>query len=99
MNTTPEYLHFDDLDDWDEDDVVVVEIISNEIGNVRTHYPNRQSGPQPIEEAFDEAHRFLANDPNIHRIGVFIHPEAQWAPMWGVLIKRKQSLDSKPFKI
>jgi hypothetical protein len=99
MSQTPEYLHFLNLDDWDEDDIVIVEIVDNETGNVRSHYPNRQSGPKPIEEAFDEAHRFLTNDPNIHQIGVYLHPKAQWAPMWGVLIDRKNSLISKPFKV
>ena len=98
LDRTPRYIHFKSLDEWDQDDVVVVEVFDNDTGNVRTHYPNRQSGPQPIEEAFDEAHRFITQDPNIAYIGVVLHEGAEWSPAWGVLLPDKSSLITKPFR-
>lgn len=86
---TLEYLHYKELDDWDADDVVVVHLLDTETARVRTHYPNRQSERQPIEEAFDEAHRIVVQDPHIRSVGVFLDEGASWNYSWG---------DLKPFQ-
>lgn len=98
MDRTPKYIHFASLNDWDQDDVVLVEIFDSETADVRTYYPNRRSGPQPIDEAFDEAHRFVAQDPNISSIGVLLHEGVEWFPAWGILVSDKSSLIAKPFR-
>lgn len=83
----PQYLQYRQLHSWVENDVVLVEIDGPETGNVRTHIPNRQSGMQPLNEAFEEAHRFACQDPNIKRIGVWLRDEVEWLPAWGELIE------------
>lgn len=81
-----EYLLYTKLDEWQQNDVVVVHILDDEHARVRTHYPNRQSALQPIECAFDEAHRIARQDLHIKRIGVYLDEEAPWNPSWGTLI-------------
>ncbi|NEJ23190.1 hypothetical protein GR247_23855 [Rhizobium leguminosarum] len=82
----PTYLHYRNLDDWGDDDVVVVHLHDRETGRVRSHFPNRVSEAQGIEDAFDEAHRFLTQDPHIKRIGVFMDEGVEWWSGWGVLV-------------
>ncbi len=82
---TIEYLHYTALDDWEANDVVVVHILDSEMARVRTHIPDRQSHPQPIEDAFGEAHRMLREYPYIKRVGVFLDEDATWNHSWGDL--------------
>ena len=83
----PEYLHYDRLSDWDDDKVVLVEVVDSETGDVRTFFPNRRSGDQPLKDAFEEAHRILAQDVHIERIGVWLRDGVEWQDSWGTLIK------------
>lgn len=98
MDQTYKYLQYKTLDDWDDDDIVVVELFDSETGNVRAHHPNRQSGPKPIEDAFDEAHRLVVNEPHLEKVGVFLHRGVNWSSSWGVLVEQKSSLIGKPFR-
>lgn len=83
MYETAQYIHYSKLSDWQHDYTVVVQIHDRETASVRSHFSNRVSETQPVEEALDEAHRFLANDPNIKKIGVILDEGAEWWPAWG----------------
>lgn len=82
---TPIYVQYDTISDWEEDDTVVVQIHDRETARVRSHFPNRVSDAQPVEDAFDEAHRFLQQDPHIKHIGVVMDEGVEWWPNWGLL--------------
>lgn len=81
-----QFLHYERLSDWEnEDGVVVVHILDQHSARVRTHTPNIQSDPMAVEQAFDEAAKTLCEYPYITRIGVYLDEDAKWFPAWGEL--------------
>ncbi len=81
------FIHYEDLSDWDEDDVVVVEIVDSETAYVRTHHEQTIRGPLPVKEAISDAKRFMSNVPGIRGIGAYLPEGVKWSSSWGELIR------------
>jgi hypothetical protein len=80
-----QFLHYNRISDWDEDEVILVDIRANGTAYVRTFLERHVRGPLPVPEAISDAYRFKHNTPGITAIGVHLDEGAKWSASWGNL--------------
>lgn len=82
-----QFIHYENISDWVEDDIILVDFIDGDTANVRTHLQELIRGPLPIKEAIADAQRFNFNVIGMKGIGAYLREGVEWSPEWGDLIK------------